>query len=379
MVTSNHVRAGMRALLAMLLISLAAREASAQGCILFRESAPLFGPLSGTYLQPGEWEVTGSLRGSTADRHYSGDVYQAQRTALGTYVINKQRLALFNVNHAFTTRLSAAVSVPLVVASWSIPSPIAPPGPRGTQHGHGLGDISVMGRYWLFDPVSRSRYNISLGAGLKMPTGNADDTDVFPDITGVSPSDKAVDQSVQPGDGGWGGQFEVQGFSRFGRIFVFGSANYLASPRDMNDTPSILVGIGRPSTTTPLRNVNSVPDQYLVRTGVGMPVWRGISASLAWRVEGVPRYDVVGKSYGFRRPGREMFIEPGVSFVTGQSTFQLNLPHAYYRYRAPDPYTGAAGDAAFPDWVVLGTYSYRFGKTKHAAGMPVATAGQPQK
>jgi hypothetical protein len=74
-----------------------------------------------------------------------------------------------------------------------------------------------------------------------------------------------------------------------------------------------------------------------------------------------------------------MFIEPGVSFVTGQSTLQLNLPHAYYRYRAPDPYTGAAGDATFPDWVVLGTYSYRFGKTKHAAGMPVATAGQPQK
>ena len=78
MVTSSHVRAGIRALLAMLLISLAAREASAQGCILFRESAPLFGPLSGTYLQPGEWEVTASLRGSTADRHYSGDVYQAQ-------------------------------------------------------------------------------------------------------------------------------------------------------------------------------------------------------------------------------------------------------------------------------------------------------------
>jgi hypothetical protein len=372
MLTSTRVRRGMCGLIAALLVAAAAREASAQGCILFRESAPLFGPLSGAYLQPGEWEVTTSLRGSTADRHYSGDVFQAQRTALGTYVINRQRLLLFNVNHAFTPRLSAAVSVPFVVASWSIPSPIAPPGPRGTQHGKGLGDISAMGRFWLFDPVSHSTFNISVGAGLKMPTGTANDTDVFPDITGAAPLEKAVDQSVQPGDGGWGGQLEVQGFARVKRAFVFGSANYLANPRDMNDTPSILVGIGRPSTTTPLRNVNSVPDQYLVRTGVGMPVWRGISASLAWRVEGVPRYDVVGKSYGFRRPGKEMFIEPGVSFVTGSSTFQLNLPRAYYRYRAPDPYTGAAGDATFPDWVVLGTYSYRFGHAKHAAAMPVA-------
>jgi hypothetical protein len=364
------------ALIAILLVGVAARDASAQGCILFRESAPLFGPLSGAYLQPGEWEVTASLRGSTADRHYSGGVYQAQRTALGTYVINKQRLLLFNVNHAFTSRLSAAVSVPIIVASWSIPSPITPPGPRGTQHGRGLGDISAMGRYWLFDPLVHARYNVSIGAGLKTPTGAARDTDVFPDITGASRSEKAVDQSVQPGDGGWGGQFEVQGFSRVGHAYVFGSANYLMNPRNMNDTPSILVGIGRPSTTNPKRNVNSVPDQYLVRTGVGMSVWKGISASLAWRVEGVPRYDVIGKSEGFRRPGREMFIEPGVSFVTGKSTLQLNLPRAYYRYRAPDPYTGAAGDATFPDWVILGTYSYRFGKPKHIAAMPAGAQTQ---
>jgi hypothetical protein len=379
MTTNGLARSGICAIVGALLIAAAPREASAQGCILFRENAPLFGPgLSGSYLQPGEWEVTGSLRGSTADRHYSGDVYQAQRTALGTYVINKQRQLLFNVNHAFTPRFSAAMTVPIIIASWSIPSPIAPPGPRGTQHGKGLGDISAMGRFWLFDPVSHANYNVSFGAGLKMPTGTARATDVFPDITGASPEEKAVDQSVQPGDGGWGGQFEVQGFSRFGRVFVFGSANYLANPRDMNDTPSILVGIGRPSTTTPKRNVNSVPDQYLMRTGVGVPIWRGIGASLAWRVEGVPRYDLVGMSEGFRRPGKEMFIEPGISFVSGKSTFQVNMPRAYYRYRAPDSYTGAAGDATFPDWVVLGTYSYRFGKAKHDAAMPVAAA-QTQK
>lgn len=351
--------------LAAAAMAAAAPQVHAQGCILIRESAPVIGSPSATYLRPGEWELDVSMRNSTADRHYSRDVFQEQRTALGTNVINRQHLVLFNVNHAFTTRFSTAFSVPIVAASWSIPSPITPPGPRATQHGRGLGDISAIGRYWLFDPITHGRFNVAIGGGVKLPTGGARVTDTFPDITGTSPIEKAVDQSVQPGDGGWGGQLEVQGFSRFGRAFVFGSANYLANPRNVNETPSILVGIGRPSPTQPMRNINSVPDQYIVRGGVGVPVWRRLGASMSVRVEGVPRYDVIGRSDGFRRPGREVFLEPGISYSQGRSSFQFNLPRGVYRYRAPDPYTGANGDATFPDWVMLGTYSYRFGKVKH--------------
>ncbi len=360
------------AILSVTLAALAASavNAGAQGCILIRESAPVIGSMSSTYLRPGEWEVDFTLRGSTADRHYSGDVFQAQRTALGTNVINKQRQAIFNLDHSFTRRFSAAVSVPIVAASWSIPSPTAPtPGPRATQHGEGFGDITAIGRFWLFD-TSRSTRNLSIGAGFKAPTGNADDTDTFVDITGANSASKAVDQSVQPGDGGWGTQLEVQGFSQVWRLFAFGSANYLINPRNVNGTPSILVGIGRPSTTLPLRNENSVPDQYVLRGGAGVPIWKGLGASFGVRVEGVPRYDLIGRSDGFRRPGREVFLEPSVTYVHGKSTIQFDLPHGVYRYRAPDPYTGASGDATFPDWVMLGTYSYRFGSLKHAQKMP---------
>ena len=77
----------------------------------------------------------------------------------------------------------------------------------------------------------------------------------------------------------------------------------------------------------------------------------GAGASLGVRVEGVPRYDLIGRSDGFRRPGREVFVEPGISYCRGRSSVQFNLPRAIYRLRAPDPYTGAAGDATFPDWV----------------------------
>jgi hypothetical protein len=354
-----------------LAVAASEQKASAQGCILIRESAPVIGASSTTFLRPGEWEVDTTFRDSTADRHYSLDVFQAQRTALGTNVINKQKQTLFTINHALTRRLSLAVNVPLVVASWSIPSPTTPtPGPRATQHGSGLGDISAIGRYWLFDPLTHKTRNLSLGLGFKAPTGNADATDTFVNLSGLNASAKAVDQSVQPGDGGWGLQVELQGFVQAGRVFIFGSGNYLANPRDMNNTPSILVGLGLPSTTVPEKNVNSVPDQFVVRIGVGVPVWKGLGASVALRSEGVPRYDLIGRSDGFRRPGQEMFIEPGLSYAHGKSTVQFNLPRAFYRNRALDPYTGAAGDATFPDWVPMVTYSYRFGTVKHIA-MPV--------
>jgi hypothetical protein len=342
--------------------------------VLIRESAPLFGAASSTYLQPGRWEFDFSVRDSTADRHYSLGVYQAQRQALGTNVINIQRQALFSVSHAITPRLSLAANIPIIEASWSVPSPTTPtPGPRATEHGKGLGDVSVMARYWLFDPGVHSSRNLAIGLGVKAPTGASDQTDTFVNISGLDASAKAVDQSVQPGDGGWGTQVEFQGFTTVGRAFVFGSADYLINPRNTNDTPSILVGLGLPSTTTPSKNVNSVPDQYVTRLGVGVPVWNGFAISESWRVEGVPRYDLIGRSDGFRRPGTEMFAETAITYSRGNSTFAFNLPRAFYRYRAPDPYTGANGDATFPDWIAIGSFSYRFGSPKHVA-MPGTTA-----
>jgi hypothetical protein len=352
----------------VLILASTAHEAQAQGCILIRESAPIIGAPSSTYLRPGEWQLDLSYRDSTADRHYVLDVFQEKRTALGTNVINKQKLTVVNIDHAVTRRFSFGITVPFVVSSWSIPSPpTTRPGPRATQHGQGLGDISAIGRYWMFDTLTHPTRNVAIGVGVKTPTGGSDITDTFPDIAGANRAVKAVDQSVQPGDGGWGVRLEAQGYTRAGPAFVFGSANYLVSPEDTNGTPSILIGLGRPSRTVPMRNINSVTDQYVARVGTGIAVWRRFGASVAWRVEGVPRYDLVGRSDGFRRPGFEMFVEPGITYTTGQSTIQLTVPKGFYRFRAPDPYTGVDGDATFPDWIVIGSYSYRFGTVKHVS------------
>ena len=61
---------------------------------------------------------------------------------------------------------------------------------------------------------------------------------VYNDNNGLNPTSKPIDQSIQPGDGGWGAQLELQGFTRVGPAFVFGSANYLLNPKDINDAPS---------------------------------------------------------------------------------------------------------------------------------------------
>ena len=123
-----------------------------------------------------------------------------------------------------------------------------------------------------------------------------------------------MDQSVQPGDGGWGVMVEGQAFWRVKRTFLFASGSYLVNPKETNDTPSIIAILGLPTNTGQFAglSVNSVPDQYLARAGGTVHVWKGFSATLAWRVEGLKSYDLFGQSFGWRRPGTEMFIEPGV-------------------------------------------------------------------
>ena len=121
--------------------------------------------------------------------------------------------------------------------------------------------------------------------------------------------------------------------------------------------------------------MNSVPDQYLTRLGTSVGIWKGIGGSLAWRMEGLRRYDMFGDSHGWRRPGTEMFIEPGVSYQYGGHTFTFNVPIGYYYNRRPNPYTGNAGDATFPREVFLTSYSWRFGQKKTP---PVSTTTAPE-
>jgi hypothetical protein len=333
--------------------------------VLIRNNAPVFGANASPYQQPGEWQVSLSSRNLVSNDHYSRTEEQVQRQQLENYVNNRQNLFDINVTRIVTRRVSVSAGLPFVNSSWALRDPAYPlPAPRQEipQHGRGIGDISITSRMWLFDPQTHRDWNVGAGGGIKFPTGNSRYQDTFIGRVDRVEALRYVDSSVQPGDGGWGVIIEGQAFRRVKRGYLFGSGSYLANPRDMNKTPSIIVVLGIPTVGQFAGlEVNSVPDQYVARMGGTVPVWKGLAVTGAWRAEGVKRYDLFGASHGWRRPGTEMFVEAGISYSQGPHMVSFNVPFGYYYNRRPNPYTGIAGDATFPRQIFLTSYSLRLG------------------
>ena len=323
-----------------------------------------------------QWQVSLSYRGLHSDDHYNGTQYQHVRKQNATYVVNNQQIADLTFGYTATRRLSFSAGIPYVDSSWSIPTPFATTGPREEQNGRGVGDLTVSGRFWLLDPEKHKTGNFSVGLGCKAPTGESDQDEKYPDLfTGTNNTRKDVDMSVQPGDGGWGITLELQGYKKVGRALFYGYGNYLSNPRDTNTTDSIIVGLGfggNPAFQDLLKN--SVTDSYVLRAGSVIQIHGGLSGSIGLRMEGLPRYDFIGDSHGFRRPGYETFYEPGLIYTRGKSTWYLHVPFALMRNRQANAYSGNPGDATFPDYIVLAGYSYAFETTGHDSG---ADAGKP--
>ena len=355
------------AALAATLVATASAPAFAQGCILLRQTSPLFGTTGALDQEVGTWTITLTGRSSIANKHYRGEVRQIEREIEQTYVLNRQNSMTATIGYQLTPRFSLTAGIPFVEASWGIPSPRAGgPDARANENAHGLGDITALARVAMFNPATSTRsWNVIVGGGVKMPTGNNEATDIFPDGNGNNNVERFVDISVHPGDGGWGLIMDFQGYKQIGRVTTFGGGTWLANPRD---TGTASRG-NMVSSLTP-SNVNTVSDQFVFRTGASIPITSHITASLAWRAEGVPRYDLIGQSNGFRRPGVEMYWEPGVTITHGRHAMSFNLPVGYYFNRWSNPNTGSAGDSTFPEYVSIATYSVRLGGKSSAHSMP---------
>jgi len=350
-----------------ILASAAAGPAFAQGCILLRQTAPLFGTTGALDAEVGTWNITFTGRASVANRHYRGTEYQVERQTEQTYVVNRQNSVTATIAYQMTPRIGLIAGVPFIEAAWGIPSPRSGgPATRANENAHGIGDITTLARVAMFNPSTSTRsWNVIVGGGVKMPTGNNAATDTFPDSNGANNLERYVDISVQPGDGGWGLIMDFQGYKQMGRVTAFGSSTWLANPRDTGTASR-----GNLVTATTPSNINTVSDQFVFRAGASVPITSHITASVAWRAEGVPRYDLIGASHGFRRPGVEMYWEPGLTITNGRHSMSFNLPVGYYFNRFPNPYTGQAGDSTFPEYVSIATYSVRLGGKSNAHSMP---------
>jgi hypothetical protein len=337
----------------------------AQGCIVARSSSQLSGPeTAGGYLSTGEWDISFGLRHQFSFRHFVGDVEQTQRLAQGTEVMNKINLLNMNATYQLSPRFSLSFSAPVLLASRrSNNSPY-------TTTAQGLGDVTLGAQMWIWDPRERSKSNIQVGFGMAFPTGNDGAVSHVDSLNGKGVQTVVDDYSIQPGSGGYGLQFSTQGFKSLpwaSQIYVNGS--YIATPQNYNSV------LRSATATNPLTMYNSISDQYLVEAGFAHAIRqvRGLTVTFGPRWEGVPAKDLIGDSLGFRRPGYAVSLAPGFQYIYKKNLVTFEVGKAILRDRTrsvPDRITGAHGDAAFADWVWLGSYSFRFGghnnQHKHA-------------
>jgi hypothetical protein len=325
--------------------------------VLARSSVPVIGTQGNVFLPKGHWQVDLGFRYQRSDRHFIGIVEQGQRLTEQSEVINWIYLADLSATYALSNRTTVSLSLPFLFADRSQPIRVnGVVASRYTTTTRNVGDMTLTARRWMFDPEAHPSQNVSLGIGVKFPTGKNDVTDVF-HTSLTTTAVRTVDQSIMPGDGEFGMVVNMQAYKRVWKTTLSASGTYLINPANTNGVPTYR---SRASEA-----IFSVPDLYLFKVGGAMPVLPkyGLALSLYGRMEGVPVRDLIGGSDGFRRPGYGISIEPGLLFAVKSYTVSVSVPVALARNRlrsTSDILDNTWGDAAFADYLWQFSISKRF-------------------
>ncbi len=340
----------------------------AQGCVAIRSGCNA--NLSAGASSAGSVTIGTNFRYFKSFRHFRGKTEEKHRFKEGTEVINKSTFLDLNISYGITDQLYVNAVIPYVFHARSSmyehggnpkldnPETIENEFWEGERHStfsSGLADVRLGLNFWLLDPEIAIG-NLSVGAGIKFASGDYRFTDSFynqgNDKSEVIISE--VDQSIQPGDGGFGFTFELQGYhSVTDRLNLNGNLYYLLNPREKYE----IENRGR-------IRAYSVPDQYAIRIGANyMAFIHGFSLYGGLRMEGIPGSDLIGGDEGFRRPGYVISAEPGINYVIRNSSMTLSVPIAIERNRTKnfsDKQNGRHGDAAFADLLINLGFNWRF-------------------
>ncbi len=358
-------------LFSLLIIIITQTNILAQGCVAIRSTGGLcsMDEHPDSLAPQGSWLFNSNSRYFKSFRHFVGKAEQYQRIALGTNVINHSYTQDLTLTRNFNNRWSLALDVPMI---YNERSSLYEHGgsQRQSTYAFGVGDVSLTGYVWLFDPKKSHNGNIQIGLGLKLPTGNDNVQSYFYNV-GPYGSKRLgpVDQSIQLGDGGTGIITEANAYYNITHKFgIYGMFYYLISPTDVNGISTARGGVPTATAIANTSDVMSVPDQGLVRLGGSLAISH-FDLSAGFRYEVQPVRDLIGGSDGFRRPGRIFSGEPGVTFRTKKVSVYAIVPIAIIRDRTqsvPDlrttQLTGitAHGDAAFADYTVNIGVSFKF-------------------
>ena len=294
--------------------------ATSQGCEPIRFTVPVNLGAVGQAYQPSGWQVTLAYRRLYSHEWFIGSEESGSRAPGGSPPVFKIHTAIADVAYAFNDRFRAHVSIPFSTGSfsrkWSDNA-------FHEQTAAGIGDISVGGSAWLLAPRTHASGNVSIGLGLKAPTGSHTRPSRFYLASG--PVDFPADQTIQPGDGGWAVSVELQAFREIvDRAMWYASGSYMASPKARSDVTG--APVPAPNSTV----YWSVPDVYSARTGVALDVLpeQGLSLSLGARVDGIPVHDLFGggDEDTIKRTSYIVYADPGVSYTRDRTTLTLGVP-----------------------------------------------------
>ena len=316
----------------------------------------MIGALGEVYLRPGQWQFQASYRSQRANQFYSGSDRVAEQGA----IVRNDNSAEFSGTFATSIQDSLTFGIPAADQSLNRRIPF-PSGPYDSNQTRGIGDVTLVARHWMQDCRTHANGNVSLGLGFKFPTGADSVMGEYRNAQGTDLQVKPVSGSVQPGQGGFGVILDLQAFRNLGGVMLFASGFYLINPHNTNNTLSLAAGLNGIENTPENARYNSVPDLYVARAGLAAPVrsLRGVSMSLAGRMEGSPRRDLVGRSDGWRLAGYGIFVEPGLSYSNGPDNWTFSVPLRVHQFQLRAP--GVVRES-FADEVFLFGYSTRFGK-----------------
>jgi hypothetical protein len=393
---------------------------SAQGCVAVRQMGGVNALSGGGYaLGKGEFTTGLNYRYFHSWRHFVGteEQHERQTTGGGFYAngvekgnaVNIYSWAVdLNFAYAINDRLQVSLAIPYVhnERSQVLRTKQTPPDPvtgeRTTLEGirysvfaQGLGDIRATANYWIFNPATAAKGNLQAGIGIKSNSGSHSRRDNGLFLTPNSRHGNMVydslvtmDQAIQPGDGGVGFSLELTGFRKIiGGLYGFANGYYLFNPRESNGSFKSLPTVikdenGDVLATMNGYNVYASPDQYFARAGVSFSFLRekNLTLSAAGRFEGIPAYDVFGGQKAYRRPGYVVAVESGVSFRQGNHIIGLFIPYNFIKNRIQSAAdiesqriqnsvitnesdkVHVQGDAAFADYSINISYTYRLGK-----------------
>jgi hypothetical protein len=365
-------RTGVPVIIIALLLGAFPSRVGAQGCVASpnnRCSQLIPGEFTNTMASAHRWLGAVGYRWFESGRHFGGrsggvfidgDQENKDIERNNQQMINTVNLIDVSASYGFNARWSANLTIPFIQAERSSVFEHTD-GRRHSMSSSGLGDLRLTTDFWLLDPHKHMNGNIALGIGFKAPSGDDEETDISYRATG--PVYRPVDQSIQPGDGGWGFILQLQAYQQiYQNLFGYVQGSYLMAPKEQNDTQTVMGDLLPPGPAT----YNSISDQYFGRGGFSYLVWPGggVTLSLGGRIEGVPVYDAIGGSLGYRQPGYTVSVEPGITWTGKRNSFSILAPVAVYRNRlrsAAEIEMGRpGGTASFADYSILASFSHRF-------------------